>query len=158
MAISSKFRRAGLGLLGLLTLSLLSSLLPGLVQAAPPAAIFTPARPLPDRLYFPPARLNGLAALAAGLTPCATASSEVSSTFTSLPPGTPVSPETNPDSSASLPGDPLPRLEADLGQLIQAGLDNGLTSASVVIKDSASGQVIQLNPAQVFSSASLYKI
>jgi beta-lactamase class A len=159
MAIPSKFRRAGLGLAGLFALNLLlCSLLPGPVQADPPSAIFPPARPLPDRLYFPPARLNGLAALAAGLTPCATTLSGVSSTAANLPPGTPVDPETNPDSSASLAGDPLPRLEADLGQLIQAGLDNGLTSASVVIKDSASGQVIQLNPAQVYPSASLYKI
>lgn len=95
---------------------------------------------------------------AADLSPCTGPAPLVTSLTAGLPPAVPVTPENNPDPSASPPGDMLTRLEEGLAQLVRAARPDGVTSASVVIKDSFSGQVLQTNQAQVYPSASLYKV
>lgn len=158
METSARFFRVSLALTCLLTLSLGSQLISPVEAASASNQPFS-ASPSPPTLNLP-LGWPGVTSpsLAALLAPCSTRPSNVNSALANLPPVQPLTPENNPDLSASPPGEVLSGLEATLNGLVQDSLDEGLDAASVIIKDGATGQVIQVYPDQVFSSASLYKI
>lgn len=142
MALPTRFLRVSLVLVCLFGLNLTGPLLNS-AQAASPVPSYS-------------SNNGSLAVQLAALVPCASAAHDV--VPAKLPAAIAVTPADNPDPTASAPGDMLSSLQKKLNNLVQSELNNGLSAASVIIKDSASGQTLQFNPDQVYSSASLYKI
>jgi beta-lactamase class A len=142
MAQSARFFRVSLALVCFFGLNLVGPLL-NVAQAASPVPSYNPNTS---------ASQASLAVQLSILAPC------LSTVPPNLPAAKDVTPANNPDPTASEPGDWVTALQTQLNIMVQSDLNNGLTGASVIIKDSGSGQTLQFNPGQVFSSASLYKI
>ena len=142
MALSTRFFRVSLALVCFFGLNVVGPLL-NVAQAASPVLSYNSNTG---------ANQASLAVQLSILAPC------TSTVPANRPAAKEVAPADNPDQTASEPGDWATALQTQLNDLVQSDLDNGLSGASVVIKDSGSGQTLQFNSGQVFSSASLYKI
>lgn len=140
MAISTRFFRVSLALVCFFGLNFTGSLL-NTAQAASPVTSIN-------------SNNASLAVQMVTLAPCTLTSA---STPKLLAPKD-VNSADNPDSTASAPGEVISGLQNQLNSLVQTEMNNGLSGVSIIIKDSGSGQVLQYNPGQVYSSASLYKI
>ncbi len=138
MAVSFRFLRVSLALVCFFGLNLAGTLI-NPAQAASPVPSYS-------------SNNASLAVQLVALVPCISTAHDPAPAVVAVPPAN------NPDPTASAPGDTLSDLQNQLNSLVQSELNNGLSGASVIIKDSGSGQTLQFNPDQVFSSASLYKI